>query len=162
MTKEELFALTFEQQEIWADHATDPADNQIFCYIIHLDEGRLEDMIDNPADYDVGNEIQQMDSTISDDRVKQINSGAELTAWERKSLEQFLLELQNQDEEGLEGQNFVGRKVRCDDGEICAVYTGYSQGPSTELEFYSLYENEEDCIKSLQIDLEPQQRIYLI
>ena len=78
MTKEELFALTFEQQEIWAGHATDPADNQIFCYIIHLDEGRLEDMIDNPADYDVGNEIQQMDSTISDDRVKQINSGAEL------------------------------------------------------------------------------------
>ena len=31
-----------------------------------------------------------------------------------------------------------------------------------ELEFFALFENEEDCIKSLQIGLETQQRIYLL
>ena len=160
MKKNKLFGLCFDKQQEWADEATDWGDNDPFCYVIFLDEGTLKDMIEYPGDYEIGHQMQKFDPMLTLDRVNEINEGAKLTERERKLLEEVVL--QSQSEDCFEGQNFVARQIKCDDGDIIAVYTGFSEGPSTKLEFFGLYENKENFIKSLQSDLEPQQRIHLI
>ena len=160
MKKDELFGLCFDKQQEWADEATGWGDNDPFCYVISLDEGTLRDMIECPGDYEIGNQMQKFDPMLTLDRVNKINEGAKLSEREIKLLEEVVFQIQSED--CFEGQNFVARQINCDDGDIIAVYTGFSEGHNTKFEFFGLYENKDNFIKSLQSDLEPEQRIHLI
>ena len=161
MLSKQLLAMEFEEQRDYVLSATkDATDDDPFCFVINLDEGRLQDMLDNPGDYEIGFDIQQRSPTMSDKRAQAINEGAPLSTAELKLLKAALIEIQSED--GFEGINYMSRNIALDDTNLLSVFNGQAYGHGVACSFYGLYSSQADCMAELRKDLEPDQSLNLI
>lgn len=130
-----IFEADRATQEAWllAQFPTETMDDLIvriyseaYGVFILFDESQLNDMVDHPSAYDLGEIISLRLATVDKRRAHAIDNGAVLTTDELASLKAYILEQQSEGEGG-----YFCSGLHCDlvDGQsLFASFVGQSEG----------------------------------
>ena len=97
MNTEDLLKLTSEEQKEWVLKSTSVSDDDPFCYIIELDEYRLNEMLEDPEEYGIADDIRHAGLDLTEKRENEIYSGDSLKSEELRLLKDVLMEQQGED-----------------------------------------------------------------
>ena len=145
----QLIELPRDAQFSWIE--TNVPDYDENCYgdgylgAFYPSEPDLSDFLDDPEDYGVSRLIASQNSEISNERLSELDAGAELTKMERDNLIAAIAEA---DVDGWITHNAF--EINLLDGNIYAYFNGYSLGPGGfDFKFFSLFRTYEDLLKHI-------------
>ena len=145
----QLIELSKDAQFSWIETHVPNYDEK--CYgdgylgAFYPSEPDLSDFLDDPEDYGVSRLIVSQNSEISNERLSEIDAGAELTKTERENL---IAAIAEEDVDGWITHNSF--EITLLDGNIQAYFNGYSLGPGGfDFKFFSFFRTYEDLLRHI-------------
>ena len=145
----QLIELSKDAQFSWIETHVPNYDEK--CYgdgylgAFYPSEPDLSDFLDDPEDYGVSRLIVSQNSEISNERLSEIDAGAELTKTERENL---IAAIAEEDVDGWITHNSF--EITLLDGNIHAYFNGYSLGPGGfDFKFFSFFRTYEDLLRHI-------------
>ena len=113
--------------------------------MLYPSEPDLNDFLNDPEDYGVSRLIASQNTEIREERLIEINAGAELTETERENL---IAAIAEQDVDGWITHNCF--EITLLDGNIYAYFNGYSLGPGGfDFKFFSFFKTYEELLRHI-------------
>jgi len=106
----------------------------------------LNEYLSNRDDYGVSEMLLSQDSNISEERIEEIDNGADLTAHEIEMLQRSIAE---DDFGGWIGHHCFDLELS--DGNVCVYFEGYDIGQGgSDFEYIGTYKSREMLVKELE------------
>jgi hypothetical protein len=160
MNTEDLLKLTFEEQKEWVLKSTSVSDDDPFCYIIELDEYRLNEMLEDPEEYGIADDIRHAGLDLTEKRENEIYSGDSLKSEELRLLKDVLMEQQGEDP--YEGDNYMARAITCSNGQVVAIFKGRAAGHSVDWTFDCLCGSKDEYVADLRNKLSENEQLFFL
>ena len=160
MKTEDLMNLPLEEQKEWVLKSTSDLDDDPFCYIIELDEYRLNEVLEYPEEYGIADDIKHAGLDLTEKRENEIYSGEPLTPEELRLLKDVLMEQQGEDP--YEGDNYMARAITCSNGQVVAIFKGRAAGHGVDWSFTHLCGSKDECIADLRSKLMEDEQLFFL
>ena len=160
MNTEDLLKLAFEEQKDWVLKSTSDSDDDPFCYIIELDEYRLNEMLEDPEEYGIADDIRHAGLDLTEKRENEIYSGDSLKSEELRLLKDVLMEQQGEDP--YEGDNYMARAITCSNGQVVAIFKGRAAGHGVDWSFDGLCGSKDEYVADLRSKLGENEQLFFL
>lgn len=160
MKTEDLMNLSFKEQKEWVLKSTSDLDDDPFCYIIELDEYRLNEVLEHPEENGIADDIKHAGLDLTEMRENEIYSGKPLTLEELRLLKDVLMERQGEDP--YKGDNYMARAVTCSNRQVVAIFKGRAAGHGVEWSFTHLCGSKDECVAALRSKLTEDAQLFFL
>lgn len=163
MKVSEVLNLSFSDKEAWLKTIKAQQDEELLCYVVTFDYSALEDWLAYPEDYEIGDLLKEVWPELTDIRASELTAGSKLTDEELARLKEAVWQAQVNNDEGHDGRNYKGFEASCIDGNVYALFCGYSEGQGgVPWMLEGVYASKAEAMAEIQSSVGEDERLYPI